>query len=137
MPLVLYTTEKQFIKMPKLLSRIARKLGMLGVYIIIVRKNSDSIRVIESKFPSDSIIDVCCRSVFILWLLSDLISYRLMYTFLCRTTTAHRVSTVISIRRKLLKMAPLAALGGNLISVIGLSKPTDGLSTKVRYSFLL
>ncbi|CAG8091950.1 unnamed protein product [Penicillium nalgiovense] len=58
MPLVLYTTEKQFIKMPKLLSRIARKLGVLGGYIIIVRKNSGSIRVIESKFPSDSIIDV-------------------------------------------------------------------------------
>jgi hypothetical protein len=120
MPLDLYTTEKQFIKMPKLLSRIARKLGVLGGYIIIVRKNSGSIRVIESKFPSDPIIDVCCRSVFILWLLSDLISYRLMYTFLCRTTTSHRVRTVIPIRRKLLKMARLAALGENWFSVIGL-----------------
>lgn len=52
--------------MPKILSHVARRLGLLVVHVTVVRRKSGSMRVIESKFPPDSKIDVGCALLFTL-----------------------------------------------------------------------
>ncbi|KAJ5875004.1 uncharacterized protein N7473_011190 [Penicillium subrubescens] len=39
--------------MPRLLSKVARKMGLVGVRITVVRYSRGKVRIIQSVFPSD------------------------------------------------------------------------------------
>ncbi|KAJ6008537.1 hypothetical protein N7540_012513 [Penicillium herquei] len=44
--------------MPFLLSKIARKLGLLAIHIVVVREHQGGVRILESSFPHDHLVDV-------------------------------------------------------------------------------
>lgn len=56
----IFISENRF-KMLRILSRVARKLGLLAVHVTVVREKSGSMRVIESTFPLSPPIEVSFR----------------------------------------------------------------------------
>jgi hypothetical protein len=40
------------------LPRIARKVGLVAVHVTVVRKKSGALRVIESQFSPETLVDV-------------------------------------------------------------------------------
>ncbi|KAJ5891344.1 uncharacterized protein N7473_007572 [Penicillium subrubescens] len=45
--------------MLSIISRIARGFGLLAVHLTIVRQHEGAMRIFESSFPRDTIVDVC------------------------------------------------------------------------------
>lgn len=44
--------------MLRILSRLAKMLGLVNVHIVVVRQRRGAMRIIESSFPQDSGVDV-------------------------------------------------------------------------------
>lgn len=44
--------------MPRILSKIAKKLGLVAVHVVVVRQRRGAFRILESSFPPDNTVDV-------------------------------------------------------------------------------
>lgn len=44
--------------MLRIISRIAKTLGLVAVHVTVVRQRHGAIRILESSFPQDSLVNV-------------------------------------------------------------------------------
>ncbi|KAJ5986567.1 hypothetical protein N7451_010932 [Penicillium sp. IBT 35674x] len=44
--------------MPRILSKIAKKLGLVAVHVVVVRQRQGAFRILESSFPHDNTVDI-------------------------------------------------------------------------------